>query len=47
MENASKSKLDVTFIPTREAIRTTDVSQNVLWSIPVTSEKPKKVIEFL
>lgn len=47
VENASKSKLDVTFIPTREAIRTTDASQNVLWSIPATSEKPEKVIEFL
>lgn len=47
VENASKSGLDVTFIPTREAIRTTDVSQNVLWSIPATCEKPEKVMEFL
>lgn len=47
VENASKSGLDVTFIPTREAIRTTDVNQNVLWSIPATCENPKKVMEFL
>lgn len=47
VENASKSKLDVAFIPTREAIRTTDVSQNVLWSIPATCENPEKVMEFL
>lgn len=47
VENASKSKLNIAFIPTREAIRTTDVSQNVLWSIPATCENPEKVIEFL
>ena len=47
VENASKSGLEVTFIPTREAIRTTDVNQNVLWSIPTTCENPEKVIEFL
>lgn len=47
IENTTKSGLDVTFIPTQEAVRTTDVNQNVLWSIPVTCENPRKVMEFL
>lgn len=46
-ENASDSGRDVTFIPTREAVRTTDTYQNVLWSIPITCENPEKVMEFL
>lgn len=47
VENASKSGRDVTFIPTKEAVRTTSTYQDVLWSIPVTCENPRKVIEFL
>lgn len=46
-ENTWDSRWDVTFIPTREAVRTTDVYQTVLWSIPVTCENPEKVMDFL
>ncbi|MDC7287532.1 ABC transporter substrate-binding protein [Blautia schinkii] len=46
-ENTSDSGLDVTFIPTMEAVRTTDTYQTVLWSIPITCENPEKVMEFL
>lgn len=46
-ENASDSGWDVTFIPTMEAVRTTDTYQNALWSIPTTCENPEKVMEFL
>lgn len=46
-ENASDSGCDVTFIPTMEAVRTTDTYQTVLWSIPTTCENPEKVMEFL
>lgn len=46
-ENASDSGWDVTFIPTMEAVRTTDTYQNALWGIPTTCEEPEKVMEFL
>ena len=46
-ENASTSGKDVTFIPTKEAVRTTNTYQDVLWSVPITCENPQKVMEFL
>lgn len=47
VENASTSGCEVTFIPTQEAVRMTETSQDILWSIPTTCENPQKVMEFL
>lgn len=46
-ENAFPSGREVVYIPTQEAVQTTDVYQDALWSIPTTCEKPEKVMEFL
>ncbi|MBQ1490986.1 MAG: ABC transporter substrate-binding protein, partial [Blautia sp.] len=47
VENTSTGEREMVFLPMKEAMRTTEVCQDVLWSIPVTCENPGKVLVFL